>query len=65
MLGQCSFYVTHGPLISKMDSCCLEVCSTGEKLSRHVADFTLRGIGCSEEIISESINEVFGKNCEL
>jgi len=59
ILGQCSFYVTHRPLISKLDAEPLGTFESCNRLSRHIAEFSLRGAGCSEVIVQNSLKTVF------
>ena len=60
VLGQCSFYATHRPIIAKLESEPLESDATCNRISRSIAKFSLRGLGCDEKIIRNSIIEVFG-----
>ena len=59
ILGQCSFYATNRPLLAKLESEPLDSSENCELLSKHVAEFSLRGARCHEEIINESLNKVF------
>ena len=61
VIGQCSFYATHRPIISKLESSPLESDESCNRLSCSIAKFSLRGLGCSEKIIKRSLLEVFGK----
>lgn len=62
VLGQCSFYATHRPIISKLETTPLESDETCNRLSASVAKFSLRGLGCDEKLIKDSLFEVFGEN---
>lgn len=58
ILGQCSFYVTHGPFIEKMSGRRFADAPLFDELVRQVAVFSLRGLRCDEATIATTLNQV-------
>jgi hypothetical protein len=61
VIGQCSFYATHLPLIAKIESEPMGCNKTCSRLSQQISKFSLLGLGCTQDTIKESLLEVFGE----
>jgi AcrR family transcriptional regulator len=55
ILGQCSCYVTHGPFIAKLEETSLTDTIWFEDTLAHLCTFSLRGLGCSEAIVTTAL----------
>jgi AcrR family transcriptional regulator len=59
IIGQCSYYATHGPLIACLQETKASCNSSCIKIGEHITQFSLRGIGCDEEMIRAALTAVF------
>lgn len=60
-IGQCSFYVTHGPFAARLRGVDFAASPYFEQAGRHISTFSLRGLGCDEAVIARVTSEVFGE----
>jgi AcrR family transcriptional regulator len=56
IIGQCVFYVTHRPFVERMRGYRLEDPGIFEETATHVTQFSLRGLGCSEEELRTALS---------
>jgi AcrR family transcriptional regulator len=59
IIGQCHFYVTHRPFVEELDRNDISLSPYLEGLAEHIAKFSLRGLGCDEELISRICKDFF------
>lgn len=62
IVGQCSMYLTHRPLLERLRGESLAGQDQTNALARHVARFSLRGLGCDEGRIEQALSAVFPMN---
>ena len=55
IIGQCSFYVTHGPFIERLRNVQLRSDLYFGQLVDHITKFTLLGIGCEADFIKRAL----------
>jgi AcrR family transcriptional regulator len=61
VIGQCSFYVTHRPFIARLRGVDPGAPEAFKGVVRHVAVFSLRGLGCKESFVKAAVEAALGK----
>ncbi|MCB0323029.1 MAG: TetR/AcrR family transcriptional regulator [Bdellovibrionales bacterium] len=64
VIGQCSFYVTHRPFVTRLRHCDCTCEPTFSAVQRHVATFSLRALGVSEVEIETTLRRLQGRALE-
>ena len=57
IIGQCSFYVVHQPFVEYLRDVKCSDTPYFEETSEHIFTFSMRGLGCSEELINQTIGK--------
>lgn len=58
--AQCEFYTTKRPYLERMGGGCIGMDPCFTAACRHIAEFSLRGLGCDERLVRTAIQGVFG-----
>lgn len=56
IIAQCAFYVTHRPIIERIECGDLSHSPAFDRTVEHLCRFSLRGIGCHDEAIAQALN---------
>lgn len=59
IVGQCSFYVTHRPFQERLMGVCLADTDTIDEIAKHIAAFSLTGLGVDRATIDLALREIF------
>jgi len=59
VIGQCSVNVTHRPFIERIWEDSFDNEKFFNETARHIAQFSLRGLRCSDKFVDDAVNEVF------
>ena len=59
IVGQCSFYFTHGPFIAQLRGVGVADADYLDAAARHISAFSLRGLGCAEAEVREALHTVW------
>jgi len=59
--GQCSFYATHQPFLERLENKKYSTEKACNEAAQHICSFTLKALGCEEELINRSLAKAFEK----